>query len=54
MNLKYDTSSMKKIKQYIVNTFTDKLFSGNPAAICLIEKWLPDELMMKIAMENKL
>ena len=45
---------MKKIKQYIVNTFTDKLFSGNPAAICLIEKWLPDELMMKIAMENKL
>ncbi len=52
--MKYDTSSMKKIKQYIVNTFTDKLFSGNPAAICLIEKWLPDELMMKIAMENKL
>lgn len=42
------------MKQYIVDAFTDKPFSGNPAAVCLSEKWLPDEAMMKLAAENNL
>lgn len=41
-----------KIKQYIVDAFTDKVFFGNPAAICILEDKIPDDLMQKIAMEN--
>lgn len=39
---------------YIVDAFTSKLFSGNPAAVCPLEKWLDEKLMKKIAMENNL
>ena len=40
------------MKQFIVDAFTDKIFGGNPAAVCLVEKFPPDELMLKIAQEN--
>lgn len=39
---------------YQVDAFTDKLFSGNPAAVCPLDKWLPTELMQNIAAENNL
>ena len=39
---------------YQVDAFTDKLFGGNPAAVCPLENWLPDETMQKIAIENNL
>ena len=42
------------MKQYIVDAFTDKVFEGNPAAVCIMEKWLPDDVMQKIAIENNL
>ncbi|MDL2217791.1 PhzF family phenazine biosynthesis protein [Christensenellaceae bacterium OttesenSCG-928-M15] len=42
------------MKQYVVDAFTDKVFSGNPAAICIMDSWLPDELMVSIAAENNL
>lgn len=42
------------MKQYIVDAFTDKVFAGNPAAICILEQWLPDDLMINIAAENNL
>ena len=42
------------MKQYIVDAFTDKPFAGNPAAVCLMDKWPSDEAMMKLAMENNL
>jgi PhzF family phenazine biosynthesis protein len=45
---------MITIPVYQADAFTDKAFSGNPAAICPLETWLPDELMQKIAMENNL
>ncbi|MBQ8824428.1 MAG: PhzF family phenazine biosynthesis protein [Ruminococcus sp.] len=32
--------------------FTERLFSGNPAAVCILEDWLPDELMQSISKEN--
>jgi PhzF family phenazine biosynthesis protein len=39
---------------YQADAFTDKLFGGNPAAICPLDEWLPDEVMQKIAIENNL
>ena len=35
-----------------VDAFTDKVFGGNPAAVCPLEHWLPDDVMRKIAIEN--
>lgn len=37
------------MKQYVVDAFTDQVFHGNPAAVCVLGKWLPDELMLSIA-----
>lgn len=39
---------------YVVDAFTDKLFSGNPACICVLEKSISDEVMQNIACENNL
>ncbi|MEY8391153.1 PhzF family phenazine biosynthesis protein [Lachnospiraceae bacterium 45-W7] len=39
---------------YIVDAFTDKLFSGNPACVCVLEEALTDEVMQNIAFENNL
>jgi PhzF family phenazine biosynthesis protein len=45
---------MQKTKIYQVDAFTDKLFSGNSAAVCVLDTWLSDELMQAIANENNL
>lgn len=45
---------MKTMKQYVVDAFTDKVFAGNPAAVCLMDEWLPDETLQKLAVENSL
>ena len=42
------------MKQDIVDAFTNKIFSGNPAAVCVMERWLDEPLMMQIAAENNL
>ncbi|MBQ3451615.1 MAG: PhzF family phenazine biosynthesis protein [Selenomonadaceae bacterium] len=42
------------MKQYIVDAFTEKIFGGNPAAVCVVEKFPPEELMLNIARENNL
>ena len=42
------------MKQYIVDAFTGEPFTGNPAAVCVMDKWPSDESMMKLAMENNL
>ena len=42
------------MKQYIVDAFTNKPFSGNPAAVCVMDEWPSEESMMKLAMENNL
>lgn len=34
--------------------FADGAFSGNPAAVCVLEAWLPDTLLQAIARENNL
>lgn len=42
------------MKCYVVDAFTDKIFKGNPAAVCILDRWLPDSLMQNIAIENNL
>ncbi len=43
-----------KIPLYQIDAFASKLFEGNPAAVCPLDKWLPDEIMQSIAEENNL
>ena len=40
------------VKQYVVDAFTDEVFHGNQAAVCVLDEWLPEELMMEITREN--
>ena len=42
------------MKQYIVDAFTDRPFCGNPAAVCILDRPIPDMLMQAIAAENNL
>lgn len=39
---------------YQVDAFASEVFAGNPAAVCPLDAWLPDEVMQAIAMENNL
>lgn len=43
-----------KLSMYQVDAFTDRVFSGNPAAVCPLEQWLPDRVLQSIASENNL
>jgi len=43
-----------KIPLYQVDAFADRPFTGNPAAVCPLERWLPDALLQAIAAENNL
>ncbi len=42
------------MRQYIVDAFTDKVFSGNPAAVCVMDSWLDEHTMQSVAIENNL
>jgi len=42
------------MKLYQVDAFTDKLFQGNPAGVCILENSLDEETMQNIAMEMNL
>ncbi len=43
-----------KLKIYQVDAFASEVFKGNPAAVCLPDKWPADDLMQSIAAENNL
>ncbi|WP_445665250.1 PhzF family phenazine biosynthesis protein [Fodinibius sp. AD559] len=43
-----------KLPIYQVDAFASEPFEGNPAAVCPLDNWLPDELIQQIAMENNL
>ena len=43
-----------KLPIYQIDAFASKVFKGNPAAVCPLEKWLSDEIMQTIAQENNL
>ena len=40
------------MKQYVVDAFSETVFHGNQAAVCILDKWLSDEMMLNIAKEN--
>jgi predicted PhzF superfamily epimerase YddE/YHI9 len=43
-----------RIPLYQVDAFAERLFAGNPAAVCQLESWLPADVMQSIAAENNL
>jgi PhzF family phenazine biosynthesis protein len=43
-----------RIPIYQIDAFADRPFAGNPAAVCPLDDWLPDEVMQGIALENNL
>jgi len=43
-----------RIQLIQVDAFTDKTFGGNSAAVCPLDRWLPDALLQSIATENNL
>jgi PhzF family phenazine biosynthesis protein len=43
-----------ELRLFQVDAFADRLFGGNPAAVCPLDAWLPDEVMQQIAAENNL
>lgn len=45
---------MHRIPIYQVDAFTGAVFGGNPAAVCPLPEWLPDETLQAIAAENNL
>ncbi|HSM09225.1 MAG TPA: PhzF family phenazine biosynthesis protein [Gemmatimonadota bacterium] len=45
---------MHRIPIYQVDAFTGAVFGGNPAAVCPLDEWLPDETLQAIAAENNL
>ncbi len=51
-------SSVQRLKMKIpifqVDAFTSKVFSGNPAAVCLLDEWISDSALLAIAAENNL
>ncbi len=43
-----------EISVFQVDAFTSKVFTGNPAAVCPLETWIPDSSLQSIAAENNL
>jgi len=43
-----------KLPLYQVDAFASRVFAGNPAAVCPLDGWIPEELMQSIAAENNL
>jgi len=43
-----------RVSLFHVDAFTDQPFAGNPAAVCLLNSWLDDALLLKVAAENNL
>lgn len=43
-----------RIPIYQADAFTSSVFSGNPAAVCILDAWIDDEMLQSIAAENNL
>jgi PhzF family phenazine biosynthesis protein len=43
-----------RIALYQVDAFTSKVFAGNPAAVCLLDRWIDDSILQAVAAENNL
>jgi PhzF family phenazine biosynthesis protein len=49
-----DRINAMEISIYQVDAFTSKVFSGNPAAVCMLDMWIDDKQLQSIAAENNL
>ncbi len=45
---------MPRLRYFVVDAFASRVFQGNPAGVCPLERWLPDSLLQAIAAENNL
>ncbi|MDJ0975467.1 MAG: PhzF family phenazine biosynthesis isomerase, partial [Planctomycetota bacterium] len=45
---------MDTVPFWQVDAFTSRVFHGNPAAVCVMDHWLPDDVLQQIAAENNL
>ena len=43
---------MQQIDFYMVDAFTTTTFGGNAAAVCPLDDWLPDEILLKMSPEQ--
>lgn len=43
-----------KITLYQIDAFTESVFEGNPAAVCILDNWIDAHLMQRISAENNL
>ena len=43
---------MHEIDFYLVDAFSQQAFGGNAAAVCILDDWLPDETMQKMAQQH--
>ena len=43
-----------RLPYFQVNAFTSEPFGGNPAGVCLLDSWLPADLLQRVAAENDL
>lgn len=43
-----------KIPLFYIDAFTTEAFKGNPAAVCMLDAWLPDETLQDIASQHNL
>jgi PhzF family phenazine biosynthesis protein len=47
-------ASATAMEYHVIDVFTDKLFGGNPAGVCILGRWLADDILQSIASENNL
>jgi PhzF family phenazine biosynthesis protein len=52
--LESDRKKEMKIPIYQIDAFTSELFSGNPAAVCILDTWIDDRKLQSVAAENNL
>jgi PhzF family phenazine biosynthesis protein len=43
-----------RLPLYQVDAFTSEVFYGNPAAVCLLDRWIDDSILQAVAAENNL
>ena len=44
--------AMQESEFYLVDAFSDGAFGGNPAAVCPLTEWLPDETLLKMTQQH--
>lgn len=53
-SLAFCESRRVRVPYFQIDAFASRVFSGNPAGVCLLESWLPEDVLQNIAAENSL